>query len=311
MQTLELLMAEDIAGDPCGDSRWTRKTTRTLSEEMENRGIPVSAGCISRMLKDADYSLKANRKSIASTKHPQRNEQFEYIKQKKESFAKRGQPIISVDTKKKELIGNFKNAGKVWCRESDQVSDHDFRSEALGMANPYGVYDLAHNEGAIIVGTSHDTADFATSSIRKWVETVGLQHYPNMEEILILCDTGGSNGYRTRAWKVALQESICNRFSVSVTVCHYPPGASKWNPIEHRLFSFVSMNWAGIPLRNYQIMLDAIGSTTTDTGLRVHAFLDHNEYPTGRKISKQTMASLNIQIHEVLPQWNYTIRPSG
>ncbi len=224
-------MANETAGDPMRALKWTRKSTRKASRELKRLKIPASPRTVARLLKDMDFSLKANRKSIAGTQHPDRDQQFKYIAKMKKHFEALGQPRISVDSKKKELIGNFYNPGRVWCREAEPVRDHDFRSAALGIANPYGIYDPSRNDGMVLVGISHDTPEFAVDSIVAWLTTIGIERYPHIEELLILCDAGGSNGYRAHAWKYWLQQRLCNVFNIAVTVCHYPAGASKWNPI--------------------------------------------------------------------------------
>ncbi len=257
-----------------------------------------------------DYSLKVNRKMIAETHHPDRNEQFEYISFMKKRFHIWNQPIISVDTKKKELIGNFKNPGRKWTKGNDDVLNHDFRSKALGIANPYGIFDLVKNSGFVVVGTSYDTAEFAVESIESWLTRYGLNQYQNPHHILILCDSGGSNGYRVRLWKYALYHIICCKYNISITVCHYPSGASKWNPIDHRLFSFINMNWQAEPLRSYEIMLNLIRKTTTETGLKVNAILNKKQYEKGLKITNQQVESINVKKHNTLSFWNYTIYPN-
>jgi len=305
-------MAEETAGDPMGSLKWTRKSTRKASRELQRRKIWASARTVARLLKkQMHFSLKANRKSIAGTQHPDRDQQFHYIAQTREHFAAMGQPEISVDAKKKELIGNFYNPGRSWCRQAENVSDHDFRSTASARATPYGIYDGRANQGFVVVGTSHDTADFAVDNIASWLKSTGTTRYPDIQELLIVCDTGGSNGYRYRAWKYAIQKRLCDAFGIAVTVCHYPTGASKWNPVEHRLFSHMSINWAGKPLRSLQIMLNYIRTTKTKTGLTVRARLNKKKYPTRRKINDEQMAEINIRRHDALPNWNYTIYPTG
>jgi hypothetical protein len=255
------------------------------------------------------YSLKSNRKTVAETQHPDRNQQFEIIADMKKEFAELGQPAISVDSKKKELIGNFKNPGRRYVKEADRVLNHDFKSMAVGIANPYGIYDTIVNTGIVVVGISYDTPEFAVESIRLWLTSYGLNQYLGTKKLLILCDAGGSNGYRPRLWKYALYKKICCFFGISVTVCHYPTGASKWNPTDHRLFSFISMNWAGVPLRSYDIILNQIRKTTTQQGLKVDAILNEKKYEKGIKISDDQMKEINLKKHDILPQWNYTIAP--
>lgn len=305
-------MAGDTAGDPMGPLKWTRKSTRKASHELKRRKISASPRTVARLLKkQLQFSLKANRKAVAETQHPNRDRQFNYIAQMDQRFAACGAPAISVDSKKKELIGNFYNPGRAWCRHAEKVSDHDFRSAASAIATPYGIYDVRANHGFVIVGTSHDTAEFAVDNIACWLKSSGVRRYPTIKELLIFCDTGGSNGYRCRMWKHAIQERLCDAFGIAVTVCHYPTGASKWNPIEHRLFSYISDNWAGRPLRSLETMLKYIRTTTTQTGLRVCARLSRKKYLTRLKVDDDQMAQINIRRHKVLPDWNYTIYPTG
>jgi len=263
---------------------------------------------VRRLLHRLGYSLHANSKSLSAA-HPNRDQQFQCIARQKKRFARRSQPIISVDTKKKELVGNFKNNGQVWSCQSTPVKDHDFRSEALGMANPYGILDLLTNQGSVFVGTSHDTPEFAAGNVAHWWRDFGRRNYSNASELLILADGGGSNGARVRSWKYALQEQVVDRFDLEVTVCHYPTGASKWNPIEHRLFSEISKHWAGQPLDSYQTILRLIRETKTLSGLRVKSRLVSKHFETGKKISPEQMSQLSLVKHRVLPQWNYTLYP--
>jgi hypothetical protein len=305
-------MADETAGDPMGSLKWTRKSTRKASRELQRRRIAASPRTVARLLKkQMHFSLKGNRKSIAGTQDPDRDQQFRYIAKMREHFAATGEPEISIDAKKKELIGNFYNSGRSWCRQAENVNDHDFRSASIARATPYGIYDGRANQGFVVVGTSHDTADFAVDNIASWLKISGTTRYPEIQELLILCDTGGSNGYRYRAWKYAIQKRLCNPFGIAVTVCHYPTGASKWNPVEHRLFSHMSINWAGKPLRSLKIMLNYIRTTKTQTGLTVRARLNKKNYPTRRKIDDAQMAEINIRRLDVLPNWNYTIYPTG
>ena len=255
------------------------------------------------------YSLKANVKRQAGTQHPDRNTQFEYIEAQKQYFLSKGWPILSIDVKKKELIGNFKNNGQSWCLEAERVNDHDFKLDALGRAVPYGIYVVNHNQGYVYVGQSADTAEFAVDVLACWWQEFGQVDFPDAPCMLILCDSGGSNGYRLRLWKVKLQEQLADKLSLSVTVCHYPTGASKWNPIEHRLFGPISTNWAGKPLRTFEIMLAYLRGTTTQTGLKVSALLVEKVYGKGIKVAKEVMEELNLERHLTCPDWNYTIRP--
>lgn len=302
-------MEDDTAGSPMGGLKWSRKSTYTVSKELRSINIFIGPKTTGKLLKDMKYSLKSNRKTVAETQHPDRNQQFEIIADMKKEFAELGQPAISVDSKKKELIGNFKNPGRRYVKEADRVLNHDFKSMSVGIANPYGIYDTIVNTGIVVVGISYDTPEFAVESIRLWLTSYGLNQYLGTKKLLILCDAGGSNGYRPRLWKYALYKKICCFFGISVTVCHYPTGASKWNPTDHRLFSFISMNWAGVPLRSYDIILNQIRKTTTQQGLKVDAILNEKKYEKGIKISDDQMKEINLKKHDILPQWNYTIAP--
>jgi hypothetical protein len=302
-------MTDDTAGDPMGCLKWTRKSTYTISHELRKRKIQASPNTTSKLLKRLGYSLKTNRKEIAETRHPDRNRQFEVIALKKSRFEELGQPIISVDSKKKELVGNFSHPGRTWCIDPEMVYNHDFRSTAIGIANPYGIFEPMTNMGTVVVGVSYDTPEFAVESIVLWMKRSGLKRYPSMTELLIFCDAGGSNSCRARVWKYSIYKKICRAFGITVTVCHYPTGASKWNPVDHRLFSFISQNWAGVPLRSYEIVLEYIQSTTTELDLRVKAILNKKKYEKGVKISDRQMRKINIKKNDVLPQWNYIISP--
>lgn len=289
--------------------KWQRSSLRHLQAEMERLGYWISHATIARLLKGMDYSLKVNVKRLSGSDHPDRDRQFQYIAAQKALFRQAGLPIISVDTKKKELIGNFKNPGQEWCREARAVNDHDFEQDALGKAVPYGLYDLIHNHGYVYVGQSADTPQFAVEVIVRWWREFGKSLFPEGDKILILADAGGSNGCRPRLWKQQLQELLADQLGLEVTVCHYPTGASKWNPIEHRLFGPISTNWAGKPLETFEFMLACIRGTDTDTGLRVDAFLVEKVYEKGLKVAKEIMQTLQIEWHAVCPRWNYTIRP--
>ena len=303
-------MRHDTAGDPITGVKWSRRTTRKIAAELTALGIAVSKNTVGRLLKAMDFKLRVNRKQIASTKTPERNQQFLYIGEQRERFANQGLPIISVDAKKTEQVGNFKNAGAKWDREAVLVKDHDFRSEADGLAIPYGIYDTQANRGAVFVGTSHNTPAFAVDAIAQWWLKEGRQRYPTARELFILADGGGSNGPRCRVWRKALQDTICSPLGLTVTVSHYPPGTSKWNPIEHRLFSQISNNWAGEPLTDIDKILKFIRTTKTESGLTVGAYLMPENYDTGIKISDAEMRQLNLVPHETLGRWNYTVRPA-
>jgi hypothetical protein len=302
-------MEQDTAGDPITGLKWTRKTTQKIAHQLENLGIKVGAKTVGRILKELGYSLRVNHKNISSGSSPDRNEQFEKIGSLRQRFMQRSAPIISVDTKKKELVGNFKNPGIAWNKQPLEVNDHDFRSQGMGLAVPYGIYDVQANRGSVFIGSSHDTAQFAVSSIDKWWRYDGRNRYRNTNELLILADCGGSNGCRIRAWKHELQR-LSDRQKINITVSHYPPGSSKWNPIEHRLFSEISKNWAGRPLDSFSTIKNYISTTTTSTGLKVKAYIDPKDYEKGIRISDDQMSQLNIAKHDVLPQWNYTFTPS-
>ncbi len=291
--------------------KWTRKTTEKIALELKQLGIQVSPNTVGKLLKEMGFSLRVNHKkiSVSSVSPKARDEQFDYIAKKRESFASRGAMVISVDTKKKELVGCFKNNGQAWSDRAVLVNDHDFRSQADGMAIPYGVYDLQANRGAIFIGTSIDTPWFATDCLARWYELEGQKRYPDTTELLILADGGGSNRTGSYVWKYGLQTKLCNRFGISITVCHYPPGASKWNPIEHRLFSEISKNWAGRPLESYETILNYIRTTTTKSGLEVTAYLNDICYEKGMKISNEQLEKLVIAQHSVQPKRNYTLHP--
>lgn len=262
-----------------------------------------------KLLRQAGYSPKANRKRYASSRHRDRDRQFRHIALLKRTYLAAGWPVLSVDTKKKELIGNFRNGGQSWCRESEAVNTHDFKKDASARAAPYGLYVVNHNRGYVRVGISADTAEFAVDSIAHWWQTAGRRDFPQADRLLILADGGGSNGYRPRLWKAQLQTRVADHFGLTVTVCHYPPGASHYNPIEHRLFGPISINWAGKPLRSLELLLACVRGTKTAAGLRVQASLNRKRYPTKIKVSDQEMASLRLNRHKVCPSWNYTIKP--
>jgi hypothetical protein len=295
--------------------KWTRKTTRKIARQLRRLGIDIGAKTVGRLLKKMGFSLRVNQKTLASgNKNPPprrvRNRQFNYIKRKRKEFASRKSPIVSVDAKKKELVGNFKNPGVSWEAKPHLVKDHDFRSDAEGNAIPYGIYDTQANRGFVVVGTSRETPAFAVDSIVSWWRACGKTKYPKTDELLILADCGGGNSARARAWKYHLQHQLSNRYRLSVTVCHYPPGASRWNPIEHHLFSHITSNWAGQPLKSYETILKYLRTTKTTCGLRVSARLTQKRYDTGESISKTEMAELLLAGHKTLPTWNYTLTPS-
>jgi hypothetical protein len=291
------------------EQKWQRSSLRQLADELAQAGHWVSHTTVGRLLREMKYSLKANAKRLAGAAHPDRQRQCTYLNSQKQAFLAEGLPVISVDTKKKELIGNFKNHGQVWCQEATAVNDHDFEQDALGKAVPYGIYDLKHNRGDVYVGKSADTPQFAVEMIARWWTTEGKDLYPHANKLLILADAGGSNGCRPRLWKQKLQELLADCIGLEVTVCHYPTGTSKWNPIEHRLFGPISINWAGKPLCTFEFMLACIRGTLTTTGLQVNAFLVEDVYQKGIQVTKATMETLSLEMHAVCPRWNYTIKP--
>jgi hypothetical protein len=326
IKQIEELMKYATAGDPMSGLKWTRKTTQKIADALETIEIKVSKTTVGKILKDLDFSLKTNIKRISNggktltkKERQRRNKQFEYINEMRHNFNKKKNPAISVDTKKKEPVGNFKNPGKRYTRERDPTNDHDFLTYAIGKAALYGIYDEKENHGFVSIGmllkegksfTSSDTPEFAVESIERWWIHEGVKKYKNRDEILIEADAGGSNGYKPHMWKVKLQEILCNKYGFKVTVCHYPPGASKWNLIEHRLFSEITKNWQATPLIDYETVLNYTKSTKTTTGLRVNAVLVDKKYKKGLKASEDDLKNLKIKYHEVNPSWNYTLYPN-
>ena len=309
IEAIGRLMEHDTAGDPVSGVKWTRRTTEKLAAELSSAGIVVCPNTVAKLLKGLGYRLRANAKKLNRQKDPGRDSQFAYIATMREAFAQAGLPVVSVDAKHRELVGDFKNPGATWEEEPILVNDHDFPSQAKGVALPYGVYDLAANHACVSIGTTHDTADFAVDNLARWWACHGRRRYPGATELLVLADSGGSNGARTRAWKYGLQHRLCDRYGLTVTVCHYPSGASKWNPIEHRAFSEISKNWAGQPLTDYETVVNYINTTRTKTGLRVDAHLVRADYPTGIKVSDKEMKDLSVCAHDTQPSRNYTISP--
>jgi Rhodopirellula transposase DDE domain len=310
LPALEALVDPVTRGDPESPLRWTCKSTRQLAEELTRQGHPICPRSVAALLKGAGYSLQANRKTREGGTHPDRNAQFEYINAQVTALQRRGQPVVSVDTKKKELVGDFKNGGREWRPEGrpEEVRVHDFQDKELGKAIPYGVYDITHNQGWVSVGIDHDTAYFATRSIRRWWEEMGAERFPRARELAITADGGGSNSCRSRLWKVALQ-GLADATGLRLRVLHFPPGTSKWNKVEHRLFCHITQNWRGRPLVSRQAIVSLIGSTTTRTGLIVRAALDPERYETGIKVSDEELAAVQPTPHEFHGNWNYTIRP--
>jgi len=310
LQALERLVDPVTRGDPMSPLRWTSKSTQHLAEALQSEGHRVSADTVGRLLKELDYSLQANRKTLEGSSHPDRDAQFRYIATRSQEFMQAWQPVISVDAKKKELVGQFKNGGREYQRKGqpEPVRTHDFMDPELGKGIPYGTFDPAQNAGYVNVGIDHDTADFAVESIRRWWKLMGAASYPEAQELLVTADCGGSNGYRVRAWKYGLQ-GLADELGLRISVCHLPPGTSKWNKIEHRLFSHITQNWRGRPLVSHEVIVNLIANTTTRTGLRVQATLDTGRYPKGRKITKEQMATVNLERAEFHGEWNYTIKP--
>jgi hypothetical protein len=308
-------MVEPVArGDPCSPLRWTCKSLRALARELREQGHQVSEFVVRRLLLEAGYSLQANAKTTEGGAHPDRDAQFGYLNEQVKTHQAAGNPVISMDAKKKELIGEFKNPGREWqpAGVPEQVNVYDFIDPEMGKVTPYGVYDLAANTGWVAVGTDHDTAAFAVATIARWWQAMGQAAYPGADRLLITADGGGSNGYRIRAWKTELATLAANT-GLTITVCHLPPGTSKWNKIEHRLFSYISMNWRGFPLTSHDVIVQTIAATTTHTGLTVHAELDTGTYPTGVKIPDRDMKALTntgtLHRHDFHGEWNYTLRP--
>ncbi len=305
---IEKIVDENTVGHPMNSLKWTSKTSRNIVDELNRKGLSTSHTTVCNILNELEYSLKSNKKFLSTTQNPDRDEQFKYINKVASRFSRNEHPVISVDTKKKELVGNFKNSGKVWKKkdELDIVYDHDFKSLAQGIAIPYGAYDVKKNEGVVNIGISSDTAEFAVNSVYQWWKMCGRKRYPNATRLLICADGGGSNGSRNRLWKSCLQD-LANKIELDITVCHYPPGTSKWNKIEHRMFSFISLNWKGIPLKNYETIIKLISGTKTEAGLKIKAKLDKNTYSKGIKISDEDFDKLNLKYHKKYPKWNYTI----
>jgi hypothetical protein len=308
LAALERLMQDATAGDPMTELKWTHKSLRKLCRALRRQGFRIGRDTLARLLREQNYLLRTNRKCLAGTHHPDRAQQFRYLAQQRRRFLKKGWPVISVDGKKKELVGNFKNPGRSYRHQSHKVLDHDFRRHALGVGIPYGVYDEGRNAGYVRIGTSHETAAFAVATLRRWWLDEGRYRYPKARRWLVEADGGGGNGSRNKAWKVELQ-GLADEFGMIICVSHYPPGASKWNWIEHRMFSQISENWAGEPLVSYETMLKFIRRTRSITGFHCRANLDMMFYPLKRKITAEEKASVNLKPRKVLPQWNYVIRP--
>lgn len=312
LEDLDRLVDPATRGDPESPLRWTCKSVRRLAEELQREGHAVSYQTVAELLHAMDYSLQANQKTLEGSQHADRDEQFQYINRKAQRYLKQGEPVISVDTKKKELVGDFKNAGREWQLKGDpepvRVHDFEIRQPDKGKVAPYGVYDVGQNVGWVSVGVDHDTAAFAVESIRRWWRWMGRRSYPKATRLLITADSGGSNGARVRLWKWELQQ-FADETGLKVSVCHFPPGTSKWNKIEHRLFSFISQNWRGKPLISHEVIINLIAGTTSKTGLAVKSDLDSNTYPAGIKVSDQQMAELRLSRDSFHGDWNYSLLP--
>ncbi|MCI0348542.1 MAG: ISAzo13 family transposase [Acidobacteriales bacterium] len=311
VRALEVLVEPATRGDPQGPLRWTCKSSRTLARTLRKQGYHVSHAKVAQLLRAQGYSLQSNRKTREGKQHPDRNAQFEHIARRVKAQQRRGQPALSVDTKKKEVLGNLKNPGKTYRRKGQpvEVDVHDFPDKKLGKAIPYGVYDLQRNEAGVSVGISHDTAEFAVAAIRRWWQRLGKKRYQSPRRLLITADSGGSNGPRNRLWKLMLQK-LADEIGMIVEVCHFPPGTSKWNKIEHRLFCHITRNWQGVPLETLQIIVQLIGSTRTGEGLEVHAWLDEKDYQKGRKVADSELDEVYIKPNAFQGEWNYEIHPS-
>ena len=312
LSDLDALVEPTSRGDPATPLRWTCKSLTHLVDELKKQGHQISRQKVSELLKALGYSLQGTRKVKEGSSNPDRDAQFNYLNEREKALQRRGQPVISIDTKKKELIGEFQNKSREWrpqgCPEKVQI--YDFIDKDLGKVNPYGVYDLSANEGWVNVGTDHNTAEFAVESIRRWWRTMGQSHYPIAQELLVTADGGGSNGSRSRLWKLRLQV-LADELGLRISVCHFPPGTSKWNKIEHRMFSYISMNWRGRPLVNLETVINLIANTTTEKGLKIQADLDDAAYPTGLKVSDQELEAINLKKADFHGEWNYSIFPKS
>ena len=305
---IENILEENTAGDPMNYLKWTNKSTYTITNELSSKGKNISEDTTGRIIKQLGYSLQLNVKSKESGSSEERDSQFRYINKQVKIFAKKNMPVISVDAKKKELVGNFKNNGRRWLKkgEAEMVNIYDFESLAKGKAIPYGIYEVLKNNGFVNVGISHDTSEFAVESIKKWWQNIGKKNYQNAKELLICADGGGSNASRSKLWKFYLQK-FANKTGLKITVCHFPPGTSKWNKIEHKMFSFISMNWRGKPLTNYELIINLIEGTTTKKGLKIKAKMDKKIYELGKKILEKEFNKINILEHKTNSKWNYTL----
>ena len=305
---LERMLSDEVAGDPMGCQKWVRSSLRHLSKHLKEQGHQAGISTVARLLRKMGYSLRVNKKKQAGAQHPDRDQQFRYIGVLKAQFLGEGLPVISIDTKKKELIGNYRREGESWRRKPIEVDSY-FASYRQCVAVPFGIYDIAQNTGYVTVGISNNTSEFAVNCLESWWSLHGRSAYPHGDRLLVLADGGGANGYNLRTWKKDLQERLCDAFGLTVTLSHYPPGCSKWNPVEYRLFSHISINWAGQPLRNLDVMLAFIRGTTTTAGLKVEARLDQEIYRKGRKVTDRQLKELALSTHDVCPRWNYTLTP--
>jgi transposase len=310
LEALERLVEPVTRGDPMSPLRWTCKSAARLAEELQGQGHTVSERTVNRLLHALGYSLQSNRKTIEGRQHPARDAQFQYLNRRVKAFQRQGQPVVSVDTKKKEVVGRFRNGGREWqpLGQPERVKVHDFPDKELGKVIPYGVYDLAANTGWVSVGVDHDTAEFAVETLRRWWHHMGHEAYPQATRWLITADGGGSNGSRCRLWKVELQK-LADELGLQLSVCHFPPGTSKWNKIAHRMFCHITENWRGRPLVSREVVVNLIGHTTTKTGLEIRSALDENRYPTGREVTDQQMEDLSMTREKFHGEWNYTIKP--
>ena len=310
LAALERLVEPDSRGDPQSPLRWTCKSTRQLAQTLQEQNFEVSYRKVGQLLKAQGYSLQSNRKTREGSQHRDRNAQFEHVARRVRAQQRRGQPAISVDTKKKEILGNLKNPGKTYRRQGQpvEVHVHDFPDPQLGKAIPYGVYDIHHNQAGVSIGITHDTAEFAVAAIRRWWQKLGRKRYSSPQRLLITADSGGSNSSRNRLWKLQLQR-FADQTGMIIAVCHFPPGTSKWNKIKHRLFCHITRNWQGIPLETLQVVVQLIGSTRTRAGLEVHAWLDEKHYPKGRKVTEAELGTVHLKPHQFHGEWNYEIHP--
>ncbi len=305
---LDELLRDATAGDPISGLKWTRKTLRDVCRALGRRGYPMSPETVRRLLAERGYVLRTNRKRLTKEQDPERDRQMRYVARKRREFLNAGDPVISIDAKKRELVGNFKQAGRTWRHQPLEVLEFDYPSAADGVAIPYGIYDVGRDRGFVIVGTSHQTPAFVSATIRRWWRGAGRRVYAQQRQLLIEADCGGGNGNRCWLWKFGLQQ-VADEFDLHITVTHLPTGASKWNPVEHRMFCFISQNWAGQPLVSYETAMKFIRTTKTENGFRCRAWLDNSDYATGRKITPEQKAQIKLKPHRVLPKWNYTIEP--